>query len=282
MKLSPFRVHRPTTVDEASGLSNEYGLDALYLAGGTELVLLIKLGLAQPSEVIDLKRVAGLRKIMIHDDRITIGATVTHYQVEKHDGIRKVLPELCRVASVIANRRVRGTGTMVGNVCFADPHSDPATLLSALGAELTLTSASSQRRVAISDFLVGAYETVLEQGELVTAIDIPMRPAIKGVSHQRFKLKERPTVTVSAVRRDTTTDGFRVVAGCVEPTPVRIAQVEDLLTSSGHPSPRDLAANASAAIDPLDEDQASMDYQRHLVGVLTSRAVGSILDREPA
>ena len=275
MKLAPFRLHRPETTAEARGLAAEYGFDAAYLAGGTELVLLMKLGLAAPRHVIDLKTVKGLDLIEIADDHIDIGAAVTHRQLERHPSLRQVLPEFARVESIIANRRVRSSGTLVGNLCFADPHSDPATLLTAMDASILISGPQGERRCSIGDFVIGPYMTDLEEGELVTSVRVGATPAGSSVAHERFKLKERPAVTVSVYveMSDTGVDAARVVAGSVEPRPRRLATVESMVVASGPGSLPEVARAASSEAACEDDQDGSGEYKRHLIGVLTTRAL---------
>ncbi|KAA3640398.1 MAG: xanthine dehydrogenase family protein subunit M [Armatimonadetes bacterium] len=281
MKVAPFRLHRPESVPEAWRLASEFGLDAAYLAGGTELVLLMKLGLAAPAHVIDLKSVESLHAVTVGDGHVDIGACVTHAEIASHDLIRELLPEFARVESIIANRRVRGTGSLVGNLCFADPHSDPATLLSALDATILIGGANGERRLPLVDFAVGPYMTDLAEGELVTSVRVPVPLPGSAIAHERFKLKERPAVTLAAF---VTLDGdlvtqARVVAGSVGPRPHRLVSVESAIVESGSQAMSIVKEAAASEVDPTGDDDGSPDYKRHLVGVLSQRALSRILPR---
>lgn len=261
-------------------MARALGGDVLFLGGGTELVLLMKLGLAAPAHIIDLKSVPGLDAIDTVDGQLEVGALVTHSQVEQHPSVRNYFPELARVSSIIANRRVRGSGTLAGNLCFADPHSDPATLLTAMGASLVIAGPGDEtRNCSLAEFWTGPYSTTLSEGEFVTAVHIPI-PALNRVAHERFKLKERPAVTLSVVLEF---DGDRIssaraVVGSAVSVPQRLSAMEDLLLSDGAGDPRSVAAAAAAEVDPLEDQDGSSEYKRHLVGVLASRAVMRVLD----
>src|SRR5260370_19666876 len=130
MRLPPFSVHRPRSVREASRLLADLGDDAAAYCGGTELLLAMKLGLASYEHLVDLKRVLGLRGIAAGPDgALRIGAATTHHEIETSAALRARYPELAAMISRVANVPERSVGTLGGNRCFADPHSDPAPFL---------------------------------------------------------------------------------------------------------------------------------------------------------
>src|SRR6266566_1628409 len=202
MKLPPFTVHRPASVGQASRLLADLGDDAAAYCGGTELLLAMKLGLASYEHLVDLKRVAGLRGIAAGPDgTLRIGAATTHHEIETSAALRARYPELSAMISRVANVRVRSVGTLGGNLCFADPHSDPAPFLMASGAELVCRRGSAERTISIGEFVRGPYETALEPEELLTEIRIPALPAGTALAHEKFSMHERPALTVSCFMR---------------------------------------------------------------------------------
>ncbi len=278
MKLPPFSVHRPGSVAEASRLLADLGDDAAAYCGGTELLLAMKLGLASYEHLVDLKRVDGLRGITAgQDGTLRIGAAATHYQIETSATVRACYPELSVMLSRVANLRVRSVGTLGGNLCFADPHSDPVSFLIAAGATITCQRGQATRRVPAGGFLVGPYQTVLEPGELLTSVELPPRPPGAGLAHLRMKLTERPVVTVTALvtRSGATVHSARLVIGSVGSVPFTAAT--HALIGAG---PRDFAARtetaarqAAADCAPQPDGEASPDYLRHLVFVYARQAV---------
>ena len=199
MKLPPFTVHRPGSVGQASRLLADLGDDAAAYCGGTELLLAMKLGLASYEHLVDLKRVYGLRGIGTDGGMVRIGAATTHHEIETSAALRARYPEMSAMISQVANLRVRIVGTLGGNLCFADPHSDPASFLMAVGATLVCQRGEATRRIPAAAFLTGLYETALAPGELLVAVELPARPERTGISHLRMKLTERPVVTVTAL-----------------------------------------------------------------------------------
>ena len=277
--LSPFVIHRPESVAQASAMLKQYGPDAAVYAGGTELLVLMKERLAHFSHLIDIKTVPGLAGISIDDagGSISIGPLASHRSIETSPLIRKHAPLLAELESQVANIRVRHAGTIGGNLCFAEPHSDPATLLVAWDAMFTLASEGQLRDVSANDFFIGLLETERGDDELLTAITIPILADNAGSSYQRFKTHERPSATVAAVLR-ISGGGIieaRVVAGSVGNRPERLTKVEEML--SGNRPSSDLYQQASelasGEVTIEQEGFESTDYKRQLIGILTSRAL---------
>src|SRR5215471_18457799 len=222
MKLPPFSVHRPESVQEASRLLAELGDEAAAYCGGTELLLAMKLGLAEYAHLVDLKRVAALRGVTGNGASLRIGASTTHHELESSPEVRAWCPAFAAMASEVANIRVRSVGTVGGNLCFADPHSDPATFLIAAGAAMACQKGDDSRLVPAGEFVTGPYQTLLEPGELLVAVELPALPDGTGLAHVRMKLHERPVVTVAAMvqlARGTVSQA-RLVIGSVGAVPV--------------------------------------------------------------
>ena len=291
MKLAPFTVHRPGSVGQASRLLADLGDDAAAYCGGTELLLAMKLGLASYEHLVDLKRVYGLRGIAAGGGITRIGAATTHHEIETSAALRGRYPEMSAMISQVANLRVRSAGTLGGNLCFADPHSDPASFLMAVGATLICQRAEATRRIPAAEFLTGLYETALAPGELLVAIELPARPERTGISHLRMKLTERPVVTVTALI--TLAPGTALAPGAATPAGTAIAQARLIVGSVASTpftadaasllgaGPADFSARAeacaeaaAAACTPLPDGEASPDYLRHLVRVHARQALG--------
>jgi carbon-monoxide dehydrogenase medium subunit len=134
--LPPFDLHRAGSVEEAHELLQRYGEDAAVVCGGTELLLLLKLGFAAYGHLVDVKGIGELGGIRSENGTLVIGATATHREVERSPVVLERLPALAAMERDVANIRVRNVGTLGGNLCFSDPHSDPATFLLALGGEV--------------------------------------------------------------------------------------------------------------------------------------------------
>ena len=137
----------------------EFGEKGRLYAGGTELLLAMKHDLLRYEHLVDVKTIPDLNKIELKNGALTIGSTATHRAIERSAVVKQNLPVLAEMETQVANVRVRASGTLGGNLCFAEPHSDPATLLVALGARAQVQGKSGTKTVAIDKLITGAYET---------------------------------------------------------------------------------------------------------------------------
>jgi carbon-monoxide dehydrogenase medium subunit len=271
--LPPFELHRAASVDEARELLLRYGLDASVICGGTELLLLLKLGFAAFGHLVDVKAIAELGGIRADDGSLVIGATVTHRELERSELVRERLPALAAMERTVANIRVRSVGTLGGNLVFSDPHSDPATFLLALDAEVE----HGETRTPLASFLVGPYETALAPGELLRAIRVPLPPPGTAVVHRKLAFHERPAATVTCAVRVAggRVEEARIAVGSVGPRAVRATEAERALTGADAADPAPLAAAAAlaaGAAGAVEDANGSVEYKEQLVRVLVERS----------
>ena len=187
-------------------------------AGGTELVPAMGLGLRRPLAIVDLKRVEALGRIEVDTDAgtVSIGAAVTHRRLSDHPAVREHLPTLAAAASRVGNARVRSTGTVGGNLCFAEPRSDLGCVLGALGAAAEARSAGGARTLSIDELIVGAFETSLAEDEILTTLTVPFEPP--GMSYWKLQSYERPTLGVALV---VTESQWEITVGAATERPTR-------------------------------------------------------------
>jgi carbon-monoxide dehydrogenase medium subunit len=281
-RLAPFAIHRAASVEEATALIDEHGDEATLYAGGTELLLLMKLGFASFDHLVDVKPIAALGKLarVEGSGSLRIGGTVTHRAIERAPIVAEGWPALAAMERRVANVRVRATGTLGGNLAFADPHSDPATFLLAAGATIHLARAGRRRALPVGDFVLGPYETALEPGELVEAVEVPALGPGEAMAHLRFAIHERPAATVGAWVRvaDGRVADARLAAGSVGVVPVAPpGAAADLI---GQPATDiDAVALRAAGValadasEPVSDGNGADDYKHALVVELTARAV---------
>ena len=283
MKLPPFELHAPASVEEATELLERYGEDAAVYAGGTELLLLMKLGFAEPRHLVDVKGIGELQGLEAEDGALAVGGAVTHRRIERSSLVQERWPALAAMESRVANVRVRGAGSLGGNLCFSDPHSDPATFLLAAEGEVVLRRGRDGRRVLpVRNFVRGPYATALEPGELLAVVRIQELPAGAALVHRKLAFHERPAVTVSCVVRveDGRVAEARVAVGSVGVVPVRATAAETLLLGSPGDAEVDAAGEAAAeASGPVADLNGSVEYKRNLVRVLVGRTFREALGR---
>jgi carbon-monoxide dehydrogenase medium subunit len=278
--LRRFEVHRATSVAEAIELRQRHGDEAAVYAGGTELLMAMKIGVARWPHLIDVKPIAELRRITRSDGSLRIGAGVTHWTLERDATVAKALPAFAALERNVANVRVRAAGTIGGNLAFAEPHADPPALLTALGARVILRGSGGERTVPVAEFITGMYETSLGADEILVAVEVPLPARDVRAAYVKFQILERPSVGVAVVAgiRDGKFAGApTVVVGAVDEVPRLVATAD--LSGAKVEDPRTgdaLAEAARRAVDPVDDLAGAADYKRHLVGVFARRALAAL------
>jgi len=276
--LRRFRLDEPERVAEVSEILGRFGDSAKIYAGGTELLLAMKEGLVRYERLVNVKRLKGLNDVVADNGTVKIGALCTHHQLETSSVLQQRLPVLVKLEQNVANVRVRQAGTIGGNLCFAEPHADPGTLLIALGAKMTAQKSSSQREIAAEDFFVDAYETSLKEDELLTEIHIPAPTANSRSAYLKFGYLERPSVGVAVAFnvRGSTLNDVKIAVGCAGPAPRRVPEAEGVLSGkSTDEAARNIAQAgviAGRASQALTDLHGSQEYKEHIVGVLLKRA----------
>jgi carbon-monoxide dehydrogenase medium subunit len=276
--LPPFALEEPTSVHEALALRAQYGETARFYAGGTELLLAMKEGLLRYERLINIKLIPELAGIALTDGALHIGAITTHRRLERSPVVQAHFPTLAEMAAHVANVRVREVGTLGGNLCFAEPHADPGTLLLVYDASVAIAQQGGKRTLALEQFFVGPFEVALADDEILTAIQVPTLPAHTTAAYLKYGLLERPSVgvAVAVTALPNQVQEVRVAVGCVGPTPHRLRDVEGLLSQKEVAEVRATldatGALAGRAADAITDLHGSAEYKAYLVGVLLRRA----------
>lgn len=278
--LRRFRLEEPQSVAEVSELLDRFGDSAKIYAGGTELLLAMKEGLVQYERLINVKGIKGLNDIHQDNGSIRMGALCTHRQLETAPILKQHLTALSKLEENVANVRVRQAGTIGGNVCFAEPHADPGTLLIALNARMIAEKRGGKREIAAETFFVDAYETALQPDEVLTEIVVPIPPKPSGSCYMKFGYLERPSVGLAIAMtlngEKSSINDLRIAVGCAGPAPNRVPEAEALLrgkavdeAAGNLAQAGQIAGSASQAISDL---HGAQDYKEHIVQVLLKRA----------
>ena len=257
-----FEFHRPGSVADAVALlrTNEA---AKLLAGGQSLLPVMKLDLAQPSDLVSLAGLAGLKEIRSEGDDLVIGALVTHDEVSTSPEVRRRIPALADLAGGIGDAQVRNRGTIGGSVAHADPAADYPAAVLALGA----TIVTDRRRIAADDFFQGFFQTALEPDEIITAVRFPV-PECSAYAKFPHPASKYAVVGVMVAK---TGGGARVAVTGAGSKAFRVPALESALAANFSPD-----AVASGAVDPgslRSGGEASPEYRAHLVTVMAKRAV---------
>jgi carbon-monoxide dehydrogenase medium subunit len=274
---------RPETVDEAVALLQEHEDEAKVVAGSTALTIMLRNRLIDPSVLVWIGRLPGLRDISIADGVAELGALVSHRAVERDPAVRALIPVLADTFSKVANVRIRNAATVGGVVAEADYASDPPAAFVGLGAEIVAHGPAGRRVIAASDFFVAFYETALAPAEIVTAVRVPLPAAGTGAVYHKFVTRsseDRPCVGVFASCRSSGDGRYtdtRVSVGAAAETPQRFPDLEADAdgTDLGEDVRRTIADGYAQRIETLDDVRGSSWYRTEMVRVWVRRALES-------
>jgi carbon-monoxide dehydrogenase medium subunit len=280
--LEPVEYTRPATVDDALGVlaAND---GAAVLAGGQSLLNVLKNRVASVELLVDISRLAELRRIeRFADGALEIGACVTYDELDRSPLVREGHAILADVAGHIEDQQIRNRGTIGGNCCLGDPTNNLPPLLIALDATMNVQGAAGIRAVAAESFSHSFFATAVEQGELLRSITVPAIAPGAGVGYQSLAVGGDAKALVRAaayVRAADTIEEARVVLAVVGPRPLRHSGMEERLR--GAPATAEAIAAAGAAIgeeiQPMSDAHASADYRRRMARVLARRAVAEAI-----
>jgi CO/xanthine dehydrogenase FAD-binding subunit len=298
VKPAPFEYVRPRTATEAVTALADHA-DAKVLAGGQSLLPLLSMRLAAPATLVDVNRVEELAYVRTDDAGVRIGALARHADVERDDAAAARLPLLREALALVAHPTIRNRGTTVGSIVHADPAAELPAVLALLGGRITARSAAGERDVEAADLFVGPLESALRPDELATEAWLPALPPRSGAAIREVSRRhgDYALVGVAALVGMGAGDGAdpdgsgqddgrggeavgevqlaRAAYFAVADTPV-VLDLSD--TVDAGPSWDRAAEHAMAALDPAADIHASADYRRHLIGVLTRRALTAAYD----
>jgi carbon-monoxide dehydrogenase medium subunit len=277
---------RPADMDETLRILKDREGEAKLLSGGYSLLPLIKLRLAQPALLVDLRDVSGLDGISEGDDYLTIGARATHRRVHEEAVIRERYPLLHDVTATIGDPQVRNWGTIGGSVAHADPASDWPAVLLAMRATIVCRSQTGDRTIAARDFFLDTFQTALEPTEVLTEIRIPRRQRGAAGAYEKLERKVGDFATVAVAAVVQLDDAGQIgsagigLTGVAE-TPFAATDAEAVLT--GNPPSDDVFRKAGAAAAaqsrPAGDVRGPVEYKRAMVAELTLRALRRATER---
>ncbi|MDP2621725.1 MAG: xanthine dehydrogenase family protein subunit M [Hyphomicrobiales bacterium] len=279
-----FEYHRPGSVKEAVALLAKLGEEAHLVAGGHSLIPMMKLRMAAPEHLVDLRDIADLKGIKEESGALVIGALSTQEDVIGSDLLAKKCPILRETALQISDPQVRAVGTLGGNVANGDPGNDMPAVMMALNARFVLQGGGS-REVAAREFFFGPYDTAREHGEVLTAIRIPTPAAGHGYAYMKQKRKTGDYATAAAAVVLTMSrgkcDGAAIALTNVGDTALYAeAASESLVGSALDAAAIDEAARLAEGIaEPVADDRGPADFRTRIAGVMVRRAIASAKER---
>jgi carbon-monoxide dehydrogenase medium subunit len=282
MKMPPFDYACPATISEAVELLSSPSGDAKVLAGGQSLVPMLAFRLAQPALLVDLRKLAELRRIRISEQGIALGAMVRWRDIEDDERLDAAHPLLKAAIAHVAHYQIRNRGTVGGSIAHADPAAEMPGIAMTCDAEMAVVGKSGSRVIKAADFFQGPLTTALAPDEILTEIRLPAWPARRRWGFQEFARRRGDfAMAAAALFYDEDENGkarnAHVGVIGVADRPLRLAAVEAVLNGRSIDAATIAAAEAatSAAVDPQDDIHASAAYRRALVGTMVERALKS-------
>ncbi len=273
------RYEAPTTTKAAAGLLAEEKGDAYILAGGTDLLVRMKMDMIEPDLIVDIKHIPAMQSIKASAAGATIGAAVSGAQLGAHKGLIKMWPGVVEATNLIGSDQVQGRCTMVGNLCNASPAADSVPAMIAAGAKAVIVGSKKRRTVAVEKIVTGPGQTSLAKDEVIESITLPKRPTKSGDAYLRFTPRtEMDIAVVSAGINVTLERGViktaRVVLGAVAPTAVLVPKAAKAIigTKLDDAALEKLAEACSEACNPIDDKRGTIEYRTKVAGVLAVRA----------
>jgi carbon-monoxide dehydrogenase medium subunit len=277
------RISEPNTLEDAVDLLSREPGDARVVGGGTALTILIREGLVTPTTLVSLRRIDGLDRIDVDEQRglVALGPLVTHRAIERSEELRGRVPLLFDAFRLVGNIRVRSVATVGGVVAEADYASDPPGALIALGATVRVAGAGGERRISLQDFYRGFFATDLREDELVCGVEVPLPARGTGAAYAKYVTRsseDRPCLGASAVVRldaDRRIESLRIVVGGATDVPLlkpeleREARGRELTPELQ----RELGESYAADARTISDSRGSAAYRKRMIAVWVPRVL---------
>ena len=280
--LRKFQYVRPKTIHEAiSSLSSSP--KAMVLAGGTDLLVQIRGGLAKPEILVDVKGLPELKDIREDSKDIFLGSVATFWEISDSRLLNEHFPSLIQACNAVGSPQIRNMATIGGNAQTASPAGDGLTALYGLGATVGLLSSSGERRVPLCEFVRGPKQTQKRQDEIIAGFFLPKR---RWDFQEFFKIGKRKALAISVVNgfigigldsngaiRDAV-----IVLGAVAPTPIRLGPVEERLVGRIHNEElgKEVRRAVRECVSPISDMRAGKEYRAYIAGVMCDRIIGKV------
>ena len=280
------RYESPKTTKEAVTLLSKEKGKAYVLAGGTDLLVRLRMDMIDPELMIDIKRIPAMNEIKKTATGFKIGAAVSGRMLGVSKALSKAWPGVVEAANLIGSDQIQGRCTIVGNLCNASPAADSVPAMIAAGAKAVVVGNAKRRAVAVENIVTGPGQTSLAKGEIIEAVTLPKRPAKSGDAYLRFIPRTEMDIAVVGVAVSLTCkrgviDSARVSLGAVAPTPLLVKEAAAAIigTKLDKEALENLAAACSAACNPIDDKRGTVEYRVRVAGVLAKRAANIAFER---
>lgn len=285
--MTPFELVEPRTLREAAGLLAADDASACAMGGGTAIMLMMKMGVLKPTQVVSLRGVeARYAEISEDDGALRIGAMVRLADLERSAVVKGRTPVIASALRTLSNIRVRNVATAGGHLAHADPHMDLPPVLTALGATVSTVSASGERTLPISELYSGYLQTTLGSGELIAEVTVPEQGE-RRAAYLKCTMRSADDWPALGVAVVLDTDGqhvrdARIVIGAATDVPTRLDAAEAALNDKVVDDKllSDVGDAAASTVELIGDEHGSAAYKRELIRVYVPRAVRAALSEK--
>lgn len=276
--MTKFDYYQPESLKEAYKIMEKVKGEALYVAGGTDVIVRIKQRAMQPEALISLRGIEELKGIR-ENGGVTIGSGVLFREIERSDQIARQFAALHQSARVLANPQIRNVATVGGNLCNAAPSADSAPPLLILEAEVELEGPGGRRQIKLEDLFTGPGETSKEPEEIMTRIHIRQQPSNTGTAFLKIGRVSQDIAIANAAALMTMENGVckrcRLAVGAVAPVPLRLKSIEEKIERQKIEEDllQEVEKMVTKAVSPITDVRSTAEYRRAVSGVLIKRAI---------
>lgn len=287
MYLPNVSFHAPESLAEVGELLTRLGPDAALLAGGTDLLVDLKVGRRAAGHLVSIHRIATLRGVSESAEGLRIGALATISELDRHPFVQSRLAGIRDATSRLAAPQIRNMATVGGNLACAVPCADLPPILITLRASVLIWSPAGERRLPMEEFVLNVRKTALQTGEVLSAVLVPHPPERFGAAYARLSLREGNAIAVAGVAASLQLDAggriaaARVALGAVAPISKLVSGAREALEgrAPGSDAFAQAARQAAEAAEPICDLRGTAEYRRTAVEVLARRALQSALER---
>ncbi len=287
--MEAFDFESPKSIDEAVSILNEHGDRARIIAGGTDILVMMRAGRRLADVVVDVKDIPELNQMTMNGDGgLTLGAAVPCYRIYQDEAVASAYPGLIDSASLIGGIQIQGRASIGGNLCNAAPSGDSIPAVIALSGVCHIKGPNGWRTLPAEEFCTAPGQNALQRGEMLVSVQFPAPPANSGANYLRFIPRNEMDIAVAGVGSSVVLDDSgqnfvsgRVALASVAPTPVFSKAAGDSLAGKPVNDETIRAASELAMADakPINDMRGTIRQRIHLIGVLTRRTLNNAVER---
>ena len=284
--MHPYNYYAPENINEAVGLLEEFGSKAKCLAGGTDILVQTRGGRFELDAIIDVKSIPELTKVEWTNDNLVVGSAVPCYVLYEDEKISNQFPGIIDAASLIGGIQIQSRASLGGNLCNASPSADGICPLIVHNTMCVIAGPKGSREISVDQFCVSPGKNVLDEGEFLVSLKIPLPDSGFGAAYERFITRNEMDIAVAAVGSSVVLDDGKIIdskiaLAAVGPTPIYANKASEfLLGKDGSDDNLDQASQiAQDSCSPITDMRGDVEFRKHLIGVLTRRTLDLALKR---